>query len=188
MRSLKKNLILMSRTLFLSLLVVGVVSCQNLEPRRPINKQKQVFLKESAKRNKNIIAIEQTLFRQAIQQEEKLSFESTSQGFWYAYQKKTPSDASYPKKGDRVTFRYRIEDLNKNLLYDEKELEEVSFFVDQEDLIPALREGVKYLRLGEIGVFLFPSYLCYGYQGDGEKIGINQPLRFTIELLNLEKK
>ncbi|NCF30934.1 MAG: hypothetical protein GWP29_03495, partial [Bacteroidetes bacterium] len=75
----------MSRTLFLSLLVVGVVSCQNLEPRRPINKQKQVFLKESAKRNKNIIAIEQTLFRQAIQQEEKLSFESTSQGFWYAY-------------------------------------------------------------------------------------------------------
>jgi FKBP-type peptidyl-prolyl cis-trans isomerase len=41
--------------------------------------------------------------------------------------------------------------------------------------------------LGEIGVFLFPSYLCYGYQGDGEKIGINQPLRFTIELLKLEK-
>jgi len=54
-------------------------------------------------------------------------------------------------------------------------------------LIPALREGVKYLRPEEIGVFLFPSYLCYGYRGDGEKIGINQPLRFTIELLKLEK-
>lgn len=187
MQSIKKNLILIFRSLFLSILIVGVLSCQNLEPRRPINKQKQVFLRESAKRNKNIIAIEQTLFRQAIQQEEKLFFLSTSQGFWYAYKKKIPIDSSYPKKGDRVTFRYRIEDLNKNLLYNEKELGEVSFFVDQEDLIPALREGVKYLRPEEIGVFLFPSYLCYGYRGDGEKIGINQPLRFTIELLKLEK-
>ena len=177
----------MFRKLFLFLFLIGVLNCQNLEPRRPINKQKQVFLKESAKRNKNIIAIEQSLFRQAIEKEDKLSFESTPLGFWYAYQKNTYSDDSYPKKGDRVTFKYRIEDLSGNLLYDEKELEDVSFFVDQEDLIPALREGVKYLRPGEIGVFLFPSYLCYGYQGDGEKIGINQPLRFTIELLKLEK-
>ncbi len=178
----------MFRKLLLSLFLVVVLSCQNLEPRRPINKKKQVFLKESARRNKNIIAIEQSLFRQAIEQEEKLSFESTPLGFWYAYQKNnTNSDSNYPKKGDRVTFKYRIEDLSGNLLYDEKELGDVSFFLDQEDLIPALREGVKYLRLGEIGVFLFPSYLCYGYQGDGEKIGINQPLRFTIEIIKLEK-
>lgn len=177
----------MFRALCLSLLTISVLSCQKHQPRRPINKQKQVFLKESAKRNKNIIDIEQSLFRQAIRLEKKLSFENTPQGFWYAYQKNTNSNGSYPKKGDRVTFKYRIEDLNGNLLYDEKELGIVSFFVDQEDLIPALREGVKYLRVGEIGVFLFPSYICYGYQGDGEKIGINQPLRFTIELLNLEK-
>ena len=183
-----KNINSMFRALLLSLFLIGVLSCQNLEPRRPINKQKQVFLEESAKRNKNIISIEQALFRQAIEQERGLTFESTSLGFWYAYQKSNPSsNGNYPKKGDRVTFRYRIEDLSGNLLYDEKELGNVSFFIDQEDLIPALREGVKYLRRGEIGVFLFPSYLCYGYQGDREKLGINQPLRFTIELLRLEK-
>lgn len=177
----------MIRTLLLSSLFISVLSCQNLEPRRPINKQKQVFLKESAKRNKNIIAIEQSLFQQAIKQDNKLSFNPTPQGFWYAYQKKNNTNRVLPKKGDRVTFKYRIEDLNGNLLYDEKELGNVTFFIDQEDLIPALREGVKYLRSGEIGVFLFPSYLCYGYQGDGDKVGINQPLRFTIELLKLEK-
>ncbi len=176
----------MIRPLLLSLLVVGILSCQNLEPSRPINKQKQVFLKESAKRNKNIIAIEQSLFQQAIKQDKKLTFKPTSQGFWYAYERKN-SNGPFPKKGDRVTFKYRIEDLNGNLIYDEKELGNVSFFVDQEDLIPALREGIKYLHSGEIGVFLFPSYLCYGYQGDGEKIGINKPLRFTLELLILEK-
>ena len=41
---------------------------------------------------------------------------------------------------------------------------------------------------GDVAVFLFPSYLCFGYLGDGEKIGINQPLRFTIEMLKIEKK
>ena len=178
----------MYRAFLFSLMIVGVLSCQNLEPRRPINKKNQVFLKESAKRNKNIIAIEQALFQQVIELEEKLAFKITPQGFWYAPLKKINKSNALPKKGDRVTFKYRIEDLNGNLLYDEKELGNVSFFVDQEDLIPALREGVKYLRTGEIGVFLFPSYLCYGYQGDGDKIGINQPLRFTIELLKLEKK
>ena len=177
----------MVRITFLLMSSLTILGCQNIEPRQPINIQKQVFLNESAKRNKNIIAIEQSLFSKVIHQEEKLSFESSPQGFWFAYQKKTPLGNSYPIKGDRVTFKYRIEDMNGNLLYNEKELGDVSFMVDQEDLIPALREGIKYLRLGEIGVFLFPSYLCFGYQGDGEKIGINQPLRFTIELLKHEK-
>ena len=103
-------------------------------------------------------------------------------------QKKRVRPAVRPIKGDRVTFKYRIEDLNQNLMYDEEKLGIVSFYVDQEDLIPALREGVKYLTGGDVAVFLFPSYLCYGYQGDGEKIGINQPLRFTIEMLKIEKK
>lgn len=182
-----KNLNLIFRILFLLNFLIHL-SCQNPEPRRPINKQKKFFLKESAKRNKNIIAIEQSLFQQAIDQEKKLSFKNSPQGFWYAYKKKIDSDESYPQKGDLVSFKYRIEDLNGNLLYNEKDLGNVNFFVDQEDLIPALREGIKYLRPKEIGVFLFPSYLCFGYQGDGEKIGINQPLRFTIELLKLKKK
>ena len=43
------------------------------------------------------------------------------------------------------------------------------------------------MSAGDTVVFLFPSYLCFGYQGDGEKIGINQPLRYTIELLKHEK-
>ena len=73
------------------------------------------------------------------------------------------------------------------MLYNEEELGTVSFLVDQEDVIPALREGVKYLSEGNSGIFLFPSHLCYGYQGDREKIGSNQPLRITINLLTLKK-
>ena len=92
-----------------------------------------------------------------------------------------------PQKGEEVVLSYRIEDLNKNVLYDEKQLGEARFLVDQEDFLPALREAAKVLRVGQKAVFLFPSYLCYGYQGDFDKIGSNQPLRFTIKLVSLSK-
>ena len=44
----------------------------------------------------------------------------------------------------------------------------------------------KYLRPKEIGVFSFLPLLWLS--GRWRKIGINQPLRFTIELLKLKKK
>ena len=80
----------MTRTFSICLLLI-VLGCLNQEARRPINKQKQVFLKESARRNKNIIAIEQSLFKQVIDKEDQLNFEVSPQGFWYAYQKKNKS-------------------------------------------------------------------------------------------------
>ena len=65
-----------------------------------------------------------------------------------------------------MTFTYQIENLDGSPIYSEEELGTVSFRVDQEDVIPALREGVKVLRPGEQGLFLFPSFMCFGYQGD----------------------
>jgi len=88
-----------------------------------------------------------------------------------------------PSKGTKVRFQYEIEDLDKNMLYDKTTLGIVNYAIDQEDLLPGLREGLRMMRTGEVVVFLFPSYLCYGYQGDEDKIGVNQPLRFTIERL-----
>ena len=69
------------------------------------------------------------------------------------------------------------------MIYSFKELGPVEYAIDQEDLLPALREGLRLLQPEDVAVFLFPSYLCYSYQGDGQKIGINQPLRFIIERL-----
>jgi hypothetical protein len=69
------------------------------------------------------------------------------------------------------------------VIYSFEEVGSVEYAIDQDDLLPALREGLRLLRPRDVVVFLFPSYICYGYQGDGDKIGINQPLRFIIERL-----
>ena len=97
---------------------------------------------------------------------------------------KSSEKKTLPTKGERVIFKYKIEDLEKKIIYGYKELGIVEYSVDEENLLPALREGIRLMKSGEKILFLFPSYLCYGYQGDGQKIGNNQPLRFTIERLN----
>ena len=112
-----------------------------------------------------------------------LRYEKSESGYLFAFKQRATSDVQLPQKGDQVRFQYQIEDLEKNIIYGKEKLGLVNYSIDEEDLLPALREALRIMRPNEVAVFLFPSYLCYSYQGDGDKIGINQPLRFTIERL-----
>ena len=170
-------------TLISILCFIGL-GCHDIEPRKPLNKNISVFLKSSAIRNKSRVAAEQILINNARKIDAKNIYNSSPLGFLYSV-KNLKNNNFLAKKGDHVEIQYKIEDLNQNLLYGEDELQNVKFIVDKEEIIPALREGVKFLSEGEIGVFLFPSHFCYGYQGDSDKIGSNQPLRFTIKLVSL---
>ena len=159
-------------------------ACSNQEARKPINLKQNNFLKQSAKKNKKLFSHEQKLIQKAIRTDSSSIYKKSKSGFWYTYLIKTKN--LKPKTGDKVKFNYFIQDLEKNILYNEK-LDTITYFVDKEEILPGLRKAIKILSEGEIAVFLFPSYLCYGYQGDGEKVGINQPLRFTVNLISIKK-
>ena len=87
--------------------------------------------------------------------------------------------------GDKVEFIYNIFDIKGNDIYEDDNLKPISYVVDKEEIIPALRFAIKELKVGENGSFLIPSFLGYGYQGDGEKIISNQPLIMEINLISL---
>ena len=165
----------MKNLLFLFIALTSLISCSELEPRKPVNIPESSFLESSVARNRNIMK------KEIIARDSTLEYQLNKSGFWYAYKLKT-KDRVFPKRGDFVRFNYKIEDLKGTLLYDEMELGTVDYLVDKEELLPALREAIKLLSINEVATFLFPSYLCYGYQGDGEKVDINQALRFTIKL------
>ena len=171
----------------LSIFYLLAFSCQVNEPRRPLNKDEFVFLKNSAKRNKIRVLKEQKLIYKASKKDTLNIFKNSPLGFLYSI-KSSYQNTVITKKGDLVEIQYKIEDLDQNILYDKEYLQNIKFLVDKEEVIPALREGVKLLKEGETGVFLFPSHFCYGYQGDFEKIVSNQPLRFTINLVSLTNK
>ena len=161
-------------------------SCEESKTRYPLNKKKDVFLKTSAYRNKALYSSEELLIKKAAKLDSLNNYHISDVGFLYAKIKSTNKNLPLPEKGEKVRFKYQIEDLDKNIIYSYKELGIVEYLIDQENLLPALREGIRIMRPTEIAVFLFPSYLCYSYQGDGIKINANQPLRFTIERIPIK--
>ena len=172
-----------------SLLLIGLfllVACVEQEARKPIYRSNDKGMGQSIDRNKKINAQQQELFKKTIEKDSTLTYYSSPLGYWFAYKNKTQATAK-PTRGDMVKFNYTIQTLEGSIIYDEMELGTVDYLVDKEELLPALRYAVKDLSVGDIGVFLMPSYLGYGYQGDGDKIGINQPLRFTLQLKDLKK-
>ncbi|MGB1449135.1 MAG: gliding motility-associated peptidyl-prolyl isomerase GldI [Flavobacteriaceae bacterium] len=171
---------------FLIISLLFVISCQEQEARKPLYQSGNSGMIQSIERNKKINAQQQALFQQIIKKDSLLSFISSPAGYWYAYTTKS-NQSIQPQRGDQVKFNYSIQSLEGTPLYNTEELGTVDYLVDKEELLPALRYAVKDLSVGDIGVFLVPSFLGYGYQGDGEKIGINQPLRFTVELINLKQ-
>ncbi len=173
------------RTIGLFFLLIFFLSCTHIEPRLPLNKGRQIFLNSSALRNKQMLVNEERLLIKSAKQDSLLSYEKSESGYLFAFKQRATSNIQLPKKGDQVRFQYQIEDLEKNIIYDKEKLGLVNYSIDEEDLLPALREALRIMRPNEVAVFLFPSYLCYSYQGDGDKIGINQPLRFTIERLKI---
>lgn len=164
------------------------LGCASPEARRPLNTPKDTFLKNSANHNKMRFAQEQKQFKIVANNTPELEFTVSEKGFWYALLEEKATATSSPKVGDQVTVNYQIESLNGSLIYDEATLGEVEFLVDKEDVIPALREGVKVLKPGQKGLFLFPSFMCFGVQGDFEKIGSRQSLRFIITLVAIKSE
>ena len=165
------------------LLIAIFCSCSENNVRYPVNKGKKTFLSNSATRNKILLAREELMIRKSAEKDSLFTFYNSEKGFLYAYVKKASENQPLPQKGKKLSFTYKIEDLNKKTLYTKNELGIVDYVVDKDNILPALREGIRIMRPNEIVVFLFPSYLCYGYQGDGNKVGVSQPLRYTIERL-----
>ena len=170
------------RLLVILILFYTFLSCSENKARYPLNQKTDLFLKSSANRNKTLIAKEEFLIKKAAKLDSAIEYKVSELGFLYSKIEKNDK-FSLPKKGTKVRFKYQIEDLEKNILYSFEDLGVVDYIVDQESLLPALREGIRIMHPKEVVVFLFPSYLCYSYQGDGNKVVANQPLRFTIERL-----
>lgn len=171
------------RIIGLFVFLICFLSCNQIEPREPLNQKKTIFLNSSALRNKQLLIQQERLLMESASKDSLLNFEKSEAGYLFAYKQRASLEIPYPKKGDKVRFQYQIEDLQKNIIYDKKNLGFVNYAIDEEEILPALRKALRIMKPNEVAVFLFPSYLCYSYQGDGDKIGINQPLRFTIERL-----
>ncbi|UOK42335.1 MULTISPECIES: gliding motility-associated peptidyl-prolyl isomerase GldI [Flavobacterium] len=155
---------------------------QQQEARKPVSHSSGTFIKESIERNKKLINNEETLIANIIKKDTANDYIASPKGYWYYYNVKSDTATVTPKKGDIAVFDYEVTDLSGNVIYTAEELQTQNYVVDKQHIMMGLRDGIKLMKKGEKVTFLFPSHMAYGYHGDNEKIGTNQPVICTVTL------
>ena len=169
--------------IFTSILCFG---CAKIEPRKPINpKPSSTILQETLKESIKLNAMEEARIVSIIKKDSTNNYHVSPNGFWYTYIHKVDENKTAPKMGDVVSLAYNITDLQGNIIYSKEELGLKHYKVDKEDFISALQTGIKLMKVGETITFVIPSYRAFGVSGDGKKIGINQSIKSTVTLINI---
>ena len=181
-----KNL---SKIVLLIVVFTTFLSCkQQQQARMSISRSSGTFMKESAARNKKLIAGEEGKIDSIIKSNPKIQYLASKKGYWYHYQIKNENDTLRPKKGDLAQFDYEIMDLKGNVVYSEVELRPQTYLVDKQNILIGLRDGIKLMRKNEKVTFLFPSHMAFGYHGDNKLIKSNQPIICTVTLNDFKPK
>jgi hypothetical protein len=74
----------------------------------------------------------------------EVDYIASSKGYWYSMKPlmKTPDST----KGDVVFFDYEIKDLKGTIIYSELELRPQIYYVDKQDIMMGLRDGIKLMH------------------------------------------
>jgi gliding motility-associated peptidyl-prolyl isomerase len=173
----------MKNKILIIILVTLSVACEKPKPRLPIIKKSVLQDKTIIALNNKIKVEQELLFKRIIKNDTLKTYSSSKHGFWYAYNFKGKGNY-LPKKGDELIYVYSVYNVKNQLIYPKKE---VHYWVDKQDVMDGLEVGLKLMKEGDEVTFLFPSNVAYGYSGDQNKIGINQPLIFKVKLNKINK-
>lgn len=165
----------MSKFILIIFIVLSFTSCKNQEPRYPISVSSGIDYNSSIELSKKINQKEEKKFRSYIKSN-NLEMSRSNYGFWYKV--KEVGD-SLIKTGDVVSYSFIVEDLNKKIIYPEKE---VTVAVDMQNQIKGMHEGLKLMSKNSEAIFIFPSHQAYGFHGDDNKIKTNTPLVYKVKV------
>jgi gliding motility-associated peptidyl-prolyl isomerase len=155
---------------------------QQQEARRPVSQSSGSFMKQSIARNKKLVQSEEDQINAIIKSNPAVKYIASKKGYWYHYESRNLTDSLTPQKGDIALFDYEIKDLKGNVIYSEVELRPQVYKVDKQNIMMGLRDGIKLMHKTEKVNFLFTSFMGFGFHGDNNKIGTNEPLMCTVTL------
>ncbi|MDO9037096.1 MAG: gliding motility-associated peptidyl-prolyl isomerase GldI [Lutibacter sp.] len=164
-----------------------MVSCANPIPRKPILRKTSTFLKESVMFNKTMNENEEKAFAAFMEKDSLTEYLASPNGFWYTFNQKS-AIRNLPEIGDQVFYTFAVYNIHNTPIYSAEEIGEQTYIIDKQEIIEGLRNGLKLMGAGDEVTFLFPSHKVYGYLGDDNKIEINQPLIFKVQLIKINRK
>ncbi len=181
------------KTKILYIIIITVIfSCDKPTVRKPISHRKGIsYFDESIKYNKELLKLEEQIFRSIIRKDTIHKYFSSPYGFWYFYTiKNNDVTARIVKPKDEVIINYEIRDVSNKVIISEVMLGSKGqvnkadrlLKIDGENFISGLHEGVKLMKVGEDVTFLLPSSLAFGASGLKDIIRANQPLIIRVKL------
>jgi len=180
----------MKKILLLINLTLLITACKTPELRQPINKKRQYTSEKQDDSYKKTMAKEQALFKKIREKNTQKKFINSGNGFWYYYiSKNDKQDAPTAKYSNKVTFNYEVYSIKGDTIYTQKELGKRIYYVDQQAIMPGLKDALKILKEGETAQFFFPSFKAYGVHGDEKKITTpNTPLicKVTVDSISTD--
>jgi FKBP-type peptidyl-prolyl cis-trans isomerase FkpA len=114
-----------------------------------------------------------------------LTVQKTPSGIYYQVLK--PGTGATPKPGQSVSVNYNGTLLSGKLFdSSDKQGKPIDFPIGQGAVIPGWDEGISLLNKGSKAILLIPSPLAYGTRAMGTDIPANSPLRFEVELVDVQ--
>ncbi|GAB3304774.1 hypothetical protein GCM10027511_17730 [Hymenobacter humi] len=114
-----------------------------------------------------------------------LTVQKTPSGIYYQVLK--PGTGAKPQPGQTVSVNYNGTLLSGKLFdSSEKTGKPIDFPIGQGAVIPGWDQGIALLNKGSKAILLIPSSLAYGTRGAGADIPANAPLRFEVELVDIQ--
>jgi len=114
-----------------------------------------------------------------------LTVQKTPSGIYYQVLK--PGTGPKPTPGQTVSVNYNGTLLSGKLFdSSDKAGKPIDFPIGQGAVIPGWDEGIALLNKGSKAILLIPSSLAYGTRGAGADIPADSPLRFEVELVDIQ--
>jgi gliding motility-associated peptidyl-prolyl isomerase len=170
------------------LFLIGILfSCIQPVPRKPVTTKTATFMETSVSLNKKLNEKEENLLKNIIKKDSLTTYIASPNGFWYTYNLKSTNTYT-PQFGDQVLYACEIYTIDNEVIYSAQELGLQNYTINKQELVEGLRNGLQLMNEGDVVTFLFPSHKVFGYLGDENKIGINQPLIYKVQLNKINKK
>jgi gliding motility-associated peptidyl-prolyl isomerase len=157
------------------------------QPRKPVSSKTTSSMEASVSFNKKLIEQEDAIFKTLMANDSVNHYLNSANGFWYCFNEKS-NHKIFPEVGDQILYTFEVRNVEGELIYDAQEIGVKTYYVDQQDIVEGLRNGLKLMNESDVVTFLFPSHKVFGYLGDKNKIGINQPLIYKVKLIKINKK
>lgn len=159
-------------------LFLGVsVSCKKSKPQLPSNKANYSKSEvEMDKVNKFLVEKEDSILQTYVK-EQGFDLKKNDAGFYYKISQH--STGNFLKENDVCIVSYKIYLLDGSLV---EEVNDAKVIVGKHETLKGIDLGLKLLRKGESGVFIFPWTLAYGILGNRTTIPAYTSLKVELSV------